>query len=97
MDSKESIPTACVCSLADRYDNPIPTRFFAPIDCLKIPALIFLETFYGMHCAIGLHFQTSDESALNGWIIVIFALKTVLNNVVCIIMTNDKIRNVHVD
>jgi hypothetical protein len=23
----------------DRYDNPIPTRFLAPIDCLKIPAL----------------------------------------------------------
>jgi hypothetical protein len=22
-----------------RYDNPIPTRFLAPIDCLKIPAL----------------------------------------------------------
>ncbi len=23
----------------DQYDNPIPTRFLAPIDCLKIPAL----------------------------------------------------------
>jgi hypothetical protein len=22
-----------------RYDNPIPTLFLAPIDCLKIPAL----------------------------------------------------------
>jgi hypothetical protein len=21
-----------------RYDNPIPTRFLAPLDCLKIPA-----------------------------------------------------------
>jgi hypothetical protein len=30
-------------SLAGRYpifDNPIPTRFLAPIDCLKIPARI---------------------------------------------------------
>jgi hypothetical protein len=27
-----------LCSLAGRYDNPIPTRFLAPIDCLKIPA-----------------------------------------------------------
>jgi hypothetical protein len=27
-----------VCSLAGRYDNPILTRFLAPIDCLKIPA-----------------------------------------------------------
>jgi hypothetical protein len=28
-----------LCSLTGRYDNPIPTRFLAPIDCLKIPAL----------------------------------------------------------
>ncbi len=26
--------------LAGQYDNPIPTRFLAPIDCLKIPALL---------------------------------------------------------
>jgi hypothetical protein len=25
-------------ALAGRYDKPIPTRFLAPIDCLKIPA-----------------------------------------------------------
>ncbi len=25
-------------SLTGRYDNPIPTRFLAPEDCLKIPA-----------------------------------------------------------
>jgi hypothetical protein len=30
---------ASLCSLAGRYNNPIPTRFLAPIDCLKIPAL----------------------------------------------------------
>jgi hypothetical protein len=40
IDSNEPIPPGCVvCSLAGRYDNPIPTRFLAPIDCLKIPAL----------------------------------------------------------
>ena len=27
-----------LCSLAGRYDNPIPPRFLAPIDSLKIPA-----------------------------------------------------------
>jgi hypothetical protein len=27
-----------LCSLAGRYDNPIPTLFLVPIDCLKIPA-----------------------------------------------------------
>ncbi len=30
--------SACLCSLAGRYDKPIPTRFLAPIGCLKIPA-----------------------------------------------------------
>ncbi len=28
--------SARLCSLAGRYDSPIPTRFLAPIDCLKI-------------------------------------------------------------
>jgi hypothetical protein len=27
-----------LCSLAGRYDKPIPPRFLAPIDFLKIPA-----------------------------------------------------------
>jgi hypothetical protein len=27
-----------LCSLAGRYDNPIPPQFLAPIDFLKIPA-----------------------------------------------------------
>jgi hypothetical protein len=30
--------SASLCSLAGRYDNPIPTQCLAPIDCLKIPA-----------------------------------------------------------
>ncbi len=33
---QESIQPDCV---AWQFDNPIPTRFLAPIDCLKIPAL----------------------------------------------------------
>ncbi len=28
-----------LCSLPGRYDNPIPTQFLTPIDCLKTPAL----------------------------------------------------------
>ncbi len=35
--AQESIPRI-QCSLAGRYDNPIPTRFLAPIVGLKIPA-----------------------------------------------------------
>ncbi len=32
------INSISMCSLACRYDNPIPIRFLAPVDCLKIPA-----------------------------------------------------------
>jgi hypothetical protein len=31
--------SASLCSLSGRYDNPIPTLFLAPIDCLKNPTL----------------------------------------------------------
>ncbi len=34
----QGINSASLCSLAGRYDNPIPSRFLAPIDFLKIPA-----------------------------------------------------------
>jgi hypothetical protein len=30
--------SASLCNLAGRYDNPIPTWFPVPIDCLNIPA-----------------------------------------------------------
>jgi hypothetical protein len=38
----QGMNSASLCSLAGRYDNPIPTRFLAPIDCLKSPALVFV-------------------------------------------------------
>ncbi len=34
----QGVDSASLCSLAVRYDNPITTRFLAPIDCSKIPA-----------------------------------------------------------
>ncbi len=34
----QGINFVSLCSLVGQYDNPIPTRFIAPIDCLKIPA-----------------------------------------------------------
>ncbi len=37
----QGINSANLCSLAGRYDNPIPPRFLAPIDSLKIPALCY--------------------------------------------------------
>jgi hypothetical protein len=36
----QGINSARICILAGRYDNPISTRFLAPIDCLKIPAQV---------------------------------------------------------
>jgi hypothetical protein len=33
----QGINSAGLCSPAGRYDNPIPTRFLAPIDFIKIP------------------------------------------------------------
>ncbi len=35
----QGINSASLCSMAGRYDNPIPTPCLAPIDFLKIPAL----------------------------------------------------------
>ncbi len=37
------IDSASLCSLVDQYGNPIPTWFLAPIDSLKIPALVVLR------------------------------------------------------
>jgi hypothetical protein len=34
------IDSSSLCSQAGRYDNPIPTRFIATIEYLKIPALL---------------------------------------------------------
>jgi hypothetical protein len=39
MNRFQGINSARLCSLAGRYDNPIPSRFLAPINCLKIQAL----------------------------------------------------------
>jgi hypothetical protein len=36
-------------SLAGRYNNSIPTRFLAPINCLKIPALECLMLFFASY------------------------------------------------
>jgi hypothetical protein len=38
----QGMNSASLCSLAGRYNNPIPSWFLAPIDCLKIPALAYI-------------------------------------------------------
>ncbi len=45
----QEMNSASLCSLAGRYDNPIPPRFLALIDCLKIPALEKLRCFCTFH------------------------------------------------
>jgi hypothetical protein len=35
----QGMNSSSLCSLAGRYDNPLPPRFLAPIDSLKIQAL----------------------------------------------------------
>jgi hypothetical protein len=42
LQRRSGIASASLRSLAGRYDNPIPTRFLAPIDCSKIPAQFIL-------------------------------------------------------
>ncbi len=36
----QGINSASLCSVTGRYDNPIPTRFLAPINCFKILAQV---------------------------------------------------------
>jgi hypothetical protein len=42
----QGMNSASLCNLAGRYDNPIPPQFLAPIDPLKIPALVFTLRFF---------------------------------------------------
>ncbi len=41
--------SAILCSLAGRYDNPIPIRFLAPIDCSRIPAQHSCHITFSVH------------------------------------------------
>ncbi len=72
IDSKEPIPLGCV--LAGRYNNPIPTRFLAPIDCLKIPALIREDTSSNPLCVVRLVVLTEGWKTLGEGIVRSFEL-----------------------
>jgi hypothetical protein len=51
--------SANLCTLAGRYDNPIPPRFLAPIGFLKIPALL---SFHRREIIPYLEYQSSVPS-----------------------------------
>jgi hypothetical protein len=54
--------SASLCGLAGRYDNLIPDRFLAPIDFLKIPALIGVGNPYlPVMLAICLQYRTPSK------------------------------------
>jgi hypothetical protein len=71
----ESIPgllkSLKIPSLAGRYDNPVPIRFLAPIDCSKIPAKASYAKFEkssGFHVRITdmhLHVRVNDAHPKN--------------------------------
>jgi hypothetical protein len=52
MEWFEGNNSTSLCSLAGRYDNPIPNRFLTPIDCFKIPALVYHIVHYMPHIEI---------------------------------------------
>jgi hypothetical protein len=61
-EPQESIPrinSANLCSLAARYDNPIPTRFLVPIVGLKLPPPVtILHLFHVRRIFLKLLFST---------------------------------------
>ncbi len=68
--AQESIPRnefRQLCSLAGRYDNPIPTRFLAPIDSLKIPALY-------SKCVLYVYSKVSASAGHMAWKVVMHAI-----------------------
>jgi hypothetical protein len=44
-ESISRMNSASLCSLAGRYDNPIPPWFLASIDSLKIPGPVFVDVY----------------------------------------------------
>jgi hypothetical protein len=80
----QGMNSASLCSLVGRYDNPLPPRFLAPIDSLKIPALLTTksDTVGGggvastkkIFCAIQ---NENIEHALQNVHVLIFSVKIV--------------------
>ncbi len=67
--------SASLCSLAGQYDNPIPPRFLAPIDSLKIPALYLLALLHKStkQCTKAKHFpRRIVKWRLRGLLLLLF-------------------------
>ncbi len=59
IDTNKSIPPDYICSLAVRYDNPLPSWFLAPIDCSKIPVLGSIP------CCVIMEWRAAEKAVLN--------------------------------
>ncbi len=69
----QGINSASLCSLAGRYDNPIPNRFLAPIGFLKIPA-------QGYHITpLPFQLQTADAQTHTGNDYLVIFLGTLIS------------------
>ncbi len=55
----QGMNSASLCRLAGRYDNPIPTWFLAPIDCLKILAQYTCRSIF--HFGVIEFFESENE------------------------------------
>ncbi len=53
----QGMNSASLCSLAGRYENPIPPRCLAPIDFLKIPALDSYKRIRSLELEILIYFS----------------------------------------
>jgi hypothetical protein len=62
--------SASICSLAGRYDNPIPTLFLAPIDCLKIPAQLLRACLRHQWLRKAWQMDADDSKALRMLIVI---------------------------
>ncbi len=59
--------SASLCSLAGRYDNPLPPRFLAPIASLKTPAQVFFSSYFHFYW-ISVLGQIQNDVFCNGCI-----------------------------
>jgi hypothetical protein len=62
-----SIKGLQIRALTGRYDNPIPTRFLAPIDCLKITEQDRRWSFYMYEISIAGQCRTSPWPTVPDW------------------------------
>jgi hypothetical protein len=88
----QGMNSASLCSLAGRYDNPIPSRFLAPIDCLQIQALYSGSVGQRLRDDGNLHSLTLS-SKINGYLYPQRVSPRLKNNYLCTYNLYGPVRN----